>query len=117
MDIANTIVNWLEYTQLAKRDDDKLIRIVPDKAEEVAAILKDTPVFIDRPTQHEYFQRKYGLDPKHKKDTRNLSETRTITASIIAEHKVKQAFISESLKSPIGKVTTGLIDKIATKQA
>jgi len=112
-DIANTIVNWLEYTQLAKRDDDRLIRIVPDKAEEVATILKDTPAFIDRPAQHEYFQRKYGLDPKHKKDTRNLSETRTITASIIAEHKVKQAFISESLKSPIGKVTADLIDKIA----
>ena len=112
-DIANTIVNWLEYTQLAKRDDDRLIRIVPDKTEEVAAILQDTPAFIDRPAQHEYYQRKYGLDPKRKKDTRNLSETRTITANVIAEHKVKQAFIGESLKSPIGKVTSDLIDKIA----
>jgi hypothetical protein len=112
-DIANTIVNWLEYTQLAKRDDDRLLRFVPDKAEEVSAILQDTPAFIDRPAQHEYFQRKFGLDPKRKKDTRNLSETRTITASIIAEHKVKQAFIGESLKSPIGKVTADLIDKIA----
>ena len=92
-DIANTIVNWLEYTQLAKRDDDRLIRIMPDKAEEVANILMDNPSFIDRPSQHEYFQRKYGLDPKHKKDTRNLSETRTITASVIAEQKVKQVLL------------------------
>ena len=111
-DIANTITNWLEYTQLAKRDDDRLIRIIPDKADEVANILNDTPSFIDRPEQHEFFQRKYGLDPKRRKDTRNLSETRTITASIIAEHKVKQAFIGESLKSPIGKITADLINRI-----
>lgn len=112
-DISNTITNWLEYTQLAKRDDDRLIRIIPDKSDEVAIILSNNPSFIDRPDQHEYFQRKYGLDPKRRKDTRNLSETRTITATIIAEHKVKQAFIGESLKSPIGKVTADLIDKIA----
>ena len=112
-DIANTIINWLEYTQLAKRDDDRLIRIIPDKTDEVTAILSETPIFIDRPQQHEYYQRKYGLDPNRKKDTRNLSETRTITASIIAEHKVKQAFIGESLKTPIGKVTADLIGKIA----
>ena len=111
-DIANTITNWLEYTQLAKRDDDKMLRILPDKSDEVDSILGITPSFIDRPEQHEYFQRKYGLDPKRKKDTRNLSETRTITANIIAEHKVKQAFIGESLKSPIGKITANLIDKI-----
>jgi hypothetical protein len=113
-DIANTIVNWVEYTQLAKRDeDDKILRIIPDKFNEVNAILADTPVFIDRPEQPEYYQRKYGLDPKHQKDTRNLAETKTITAKIIAEHKIKQAFVSESLKSPIGKITVELIDKIA----
>ena len=32
---------------------------------------------------------------------------------MIAEQKIKQAFIGESLKSPIGKISTGLIDKIA----
>lgn len=114
LDTANTLVNWLEYAQLAKRDDeDKRLRIIPDKVPEVAAILAETPAFIDRPEQHEFFQRKYGLDPKHRKDTRNLTETKTITAKIIAEQKIKQAFIGESLKSPIGKISAGLIDKIA----
>jgi hypothetical protein len=114
MDIANTIENWLEYTQLAKRSDgDRNIRIIPDKSMEAAAVLADNPPFIDRPDSHEFFQRKYGLDPKHKKDTRNLSRTATVTEKMLAEHKIKQAFISESLKSPVAKITTGLIDKIA----
>ena len=32
---------------------------------------------------------------------------------MIAEQKIKQAFIGESLKSPIGKITAALIDKIS----
>ena len=113
-DAANTIVNWLEYTQLAKRDGtDKLIRIIPDKADEAKNIVNTAVPFIDRPEQHEYFQRKFGLDPKHKKDTRNLSKTRTITARMINEQKIKQAFITESLKSPIVKINASLIEKIA----
>jgi len=109
MDLANTIVNWLEYTQLVKRDNGE-VRILEDKRLEVQQILSVSPPFIDRPEQHEYFQRKYGLDPKHKKDTRNLTETKTITAKIIAEQKIKKAYIVESL---ITKITTDLIDKIS----
>ncbi|WP_085829289.1 restriction endonuclease FokI C-terminal domain-containing protein [Clostridium massiliodielmoense] len=111
MDLANTIVNWLEYTQLVKRDSGQ-VRILNDKKLEVKQILSVCPPFIDRPEEHEYFQRKYGLDPKHKKDTRNLTKTKTITAKIIAEQKIKQVYISESLKQPITKITIALIDKI-----
>lgn len=112
-DTANTFINWLEYTQLAKRsDEDRLLRIIPEKLEEVRTILKAVPPFIDRPEQHEYFQRKYGIDPKHNKDTRNLTATKTITAKIINEQKVKQAFVSESLKTPITRITSDLVDRI-----
>lgn len=115
LDIANTIVNWLEYTQLAKRSEDKSIKIIEDKLDEVNTILSNPPAFIDHCEQHEIFQRKYGLDPKHKKDTRNLSETKTITAKMIAEQKIKQAFITESLKTPISKITDILIEKISAQ--
>jgi len=112
-DIANTIINWVEYSQLAKRDeDDRKLKVIPEKENEIKAIVSEVPNFIDRPDQQEYFQRKYGLDPKHKKDTRNLSETKTITAKIIAEHKIKQAFVSEALRSPVAKISSALIDKI-----
>lgn len=117
-DVANTITNWLEYTQLAKRsEDDKMLRIVPEKADEIKIILSESTPFIDRPADHEYYQRKYGLDPKHKKDTRNLTKSKTVTAKIIAEQKIKQAFISESLRSPIGKISADLIDRIAERTA
>ena len=113
-DLANTLINWLEYTQLAKREN-HYISILPEKQEEVAYIINNPPSFIDRPENHEYFQRKYGVDPKHKKDTRNLTMSSTITATIIAEQKIKNAFISESLKQPISAITSDLIDRIAEK--
>lgn len=112
MDTANTFINWIEYTQLAKRDELSRLVILEDKKPEVHYILSTNPPFIDRPGQHEYFQRKYGIDPKHKKDTRNLTESKTITYKIIAEQKIKQAFIAESLKKPISRITTSLIDAI-----
>jgi hypothetical protein len=112
LDVANTIINWIEYTQLAKRNEDRKLVVLDDKKEEVTNILSYTLPFIDRPDQHEYYQRKYGVDPKHTKDTRNLTETKTITHKIIAEQKIKQAFIAESLKKPIGRITSTVIDKI-----
>lgn len=111
VDIANTLVNWLEYTQLAKRSDGHL-QILEDKIEEVLEILSVIPAFIDRPYNHEYFQRKYGLDPNHKKDTRNLSESKTVTALIFAEQKIRQVFISESLKRPICKIDSKIINAV-----
>ena len=115
LDIANTIVNWLEYTQLVKRDtEDHRVRIIEDKIDEINQLLSNSP-FIDRPEQHEYFQRKFGVDPKHRKDTRNLLNIHGISTRVIAINKIKQAFITESVKMPISKITSTLIDKICEK--
>lgn len=111
MDLANTIINWLEYTQLVKRDGGQ-VAILDDKREEVKNILAEKPVFIDRPEQHEYFQRKYGLDPKHRKDNRNLALTKTVTPAMIARQKIIQAYIAESLEKPITKITPQVVDYI-----
>ncbi|MDR0867361.1 MAG: restriction endonuclease [Planctomycetota bacterium] len=113
LDVANTIQNWIEFTQLALRDEDGKLRIIPEKAEEVAAILADNAPLIDQPDRHEYFQRKYGVDPKHQKDTRSLDKTQTITDRMITEHKVRQAFIGEALRAPVAKITAALVDRIA----
>jgi hypothetical protein len=112
-DIANTMINWLEYTQLCKRNDENQLVILEEKRAEVDAILSSVPPFIDRPTDHEYFQRKYGLDPKHRKDTRNLEKTKTVTAKIIAEQKIRSAYIRISLAKPITGITPGLIADIS----
>ena len=86
--------------------------ILEEKIDEVNGILSQNPPFIDRPDDHEFFQRKYGLDPKHRKDTRNLEKTKTVTAKIIAEQKIKQAYIRSSLAKPITGITPELIAEI-----
>ena len=108
MSLANTLINWLEYTQLVKRCEG-CVEILDDKVLEVQYILADNPNFIDSPEQQEYFQRKYGLDPKHKKDTRNLTAAKTITAAMIAKQKIMQAYITVSLNRPITKITNKVI--------
>lgn len=116
LDIANTLRNWLEYTQLVKMDPlEKQIVILDEKKWEVKSILLENVPFIDRPEEHEYFQRKYGIDPDSKKDTRNLLATKTITPRIIAENKIRQAFIVESLVAPISRITPELIKTISEK--
>lgn len=112
IDIANTMENWMEYTQLAQRDDNKRLVILDEKYDEVKAILAQSMPFIDRPQEHEFFQRKYGLDPKHRKDTRNLEKSQTITAKIIAIQKIKQAYIKASIARPISSITPDLIAEI-----
>lgn len=111
LDLANTLVNWLEYTQLVIRENGRLM-VLDDKRDEVHQILMENPPFIDRPNEQEYFQRKYGIDPRHKKDNRNLNATQTITARIIAKQKVMQAYIAESLVRPITGIDSELIGYI-----
>ena len=111
-DMANTMINWIEYTQLAKRNEDRNLVILEEKQAEVDAILSSHLPFIDRATEHEFFQRKYGLDPKHRKDNRNLEKTQTVTARIIAEQKIRTAYIKTSLMKPITGITPGLILEI-----
>lgn len=110
-DVADTMINWLEYTQYAIREDGN-VTVLPDKRSEVNAILNRPVLFIDRPSEHEYFQRKYGIDPKHKKDTRNLNMSKTVTAEMIAKQKISQTFIGESLKRPITKIDSNIVDII-----
>ncbi|MDL2297965.1 hypothetical protein LJC40_02290 [Synergistaceae bacterium OttesenSCG-928-D05] len=113
-DTANTFVNWIEYTQLALRsDEDRALRIIPEKRNSVRKILSTDPPFIDRPEQQEYFQRKFGVDPNHQKDTRNLSNSGTITPQMIMSQQIKHAFISEALITPVIRITSDLVDKIA----
>ncbi len=114
LDIANTISNWIEYTQLARREDKKLC-ILAGRERDVQMILSSTPPFIDRPHQHEFFQRKYGIDPKHSKDTRNLTESFVVTSYMVQEQKIKKAFVIQSLRNPISGITTPIIDAISEK--
>lgn len=114
-DTANTMINWLEYTQLVYRDNDGEMRIIPEKKQIVKDILATPHPFIDRPENHEYFQRKYGLDPWHQKDTRNLLKTASISSRSIDEQRIKQEFLAKSFHKIINNIDTLLVEEIANK--
>ena len=113
LDIANTIMNWAEYTQLARRNESKKLAVLPDHLEDVKRILSMEPAFIERPDEEEVFQRKFGLGADHSKDTRNLVGTASVTASMVAESKIRTAFIAEACKTPISKISKELVHRIA----
>lgn len=111
-DIANTIINWLEYTQLIYREEGR-VSVLEEKQQEVDAIISKKIPFIDRPEEEEYFQRKYGIDPRHEKDTRNLSAAKSITPAVIAERKIKSAFLAYSVKKPVYGIDATIVAAIS----
>ncbi len=115
LDTANTIANWLEYTQLVQRNGAKSISISSGKVDEVNYLINKRWDFINRPEDHEYFQRKYGLDPYHQKDTRNLINTSTVTSEIIETQRIRQAFIALSMCKPVSRINSEIIKEIADR--
>lgn len=110
-DVANTMFNWLEYCQLVERDTN--IAYIPEACKpEVTSILAQKSPLITNPTDAEFFQRKYGIDPWHHKDTRNLLTTKTVTSRSIEEQRVKNAMIALAGKRPIKTINSDVIDYI-----
>lgn len=70
-DLANTLINWLDYTGLIARAEGRIM-IAPCKENEVISIIHDNTPLIDGAESQEVFQRKYGLDLKHKEDLRSF---------------------------------------------
>lgn len=112
-DTANTFINWLEYTQLIVREG-KTIKIAESKKEQVDEIVSQPHPFIDRWNEEEYFQRKFGVDPYHNKDIRNLSNTKTITPKMIAEQKIVSSYLQLAAERPISRVAEDVVDYVAT---
>lgn len=113
-DVANTVINWAEYTQLVSRDTDGKVRILPDARDSVMSELMDTTPFMSRWEDEEYFQRKFGVDPWHSKDLRNLTKAPTISASVVAKASVRKAFLALAAREPILGVTSDLIARISS---
>lgn len=111
IDTANTFINWLEFTQFVYRLEGKL-RIIEDQELKVRETLSNQTPFIDRPDNQEYYQRKYGIDPKHRKDTRDFSNEETITSKVVEEMVIRNEFMKLSSVSPIVKINAEIIEKI-----
>jgi hypothetical protein len=114
MDVANTMMNWLDYTQLVYREE-KLIGLDETKRAEVEAILRDPPDFIKYPVDADIYQRKYGVDPWHQKDTRNLLETLTVTSQMVDKNRILRYFFSLSSLKPISRIDSDIIYQVSVQ--
>lgn len=114
LDTANTMENWLEYTQICHRDYENGGRMVvlDDKRRQAEAILSFSPPFIDHPEDEERYQRKYGIDLKHNKDTRDLTKSKTITARVMMENKIRASYIRLSMERPIYSITPDVVSMV-----
>lgn len=111
-DIGNTMMNWLDYTQLTARAA-RRIWIPAEQMARVLDLLASDPPFIAHPEDEERFQRRYGLDLGHKKDTRNLQGTSTVTARMILDNRIQRAFLALSLRIPITTIDAQIVARVA----
>lgn len=113
-DVANTLGNWLEYTQLIVREQGKW-HLNPAADELIEQTLTETPRLIDRPEDEEYFQRRYGIGIHRKKDLRDLTNSRTVSKTRIDEYNLNAAFLGLASTRLITSIDQDTINDLAKK--
>lgn len=113
-DVANTMMNWLDYTRLVYREP-KTIGIAHEAISEVLDIISRPAKFIPWDVTPDVFQRQYGLDPGHQKDTRNLLNTGQITSNIINRHRILQVFFKYASLRPVARIDDEVINAVCEK--
>lgn len=113
-DVANTIGNWLEYAQLIYRENGTW-KLNPATEDITTAIIGKPARFIDRPEDEEYFQRRYGIGLKRKKDLRDLTQSRTVTKRMIEQRNLNVALLTLASKHLITDINADVIRQLATK--
>lgn len=111
MDVSNTMMNWLDYTQLIYRER-KIIGLCEDKKDEVISIVNEQGTLLQYPIDSDVYQRKYGVDPWHQKDTRNLLNTQTVSSSSLDRNRILRAFFAYSSLHPVSRIDGQIVDYI-----
>jgi len=120
--IANTMVNHLEYTQLIERQRGAESRFYIKDKKAVLEVLKKHPRrFI--PVHHrinfleteELFQRQYGLDLFHQKDTRKLTKVPVVPRDELAKRKIIRLYEAIQAHKPITDLSSELFKEISQR--
>jgi hypothetical protein len=115
-DIANTFINYLEYTQLISRDENGHIFIPQERINDVASILNDGTTLRTLDTNHpfgiEIFQRNFGLAPGQNRDNRNFGG-QTVTDKLYRERRVRSELLHIAGTRPVTNFTATLINEIS----
>lgn len=116
-DIANTLGNWLGYTQLIQREKSEW-RIPAQARTEAQAIVDEytaIPLFKDHDNE-EKFQRRYGLKPGQRKDTRNLdSQYVTRTSAAIEADRIKIVMMELATTELINEINHAIVQEISLR--
>ncbi|HWO74648.1 MAG TPA: restriction endonuclease FokI C-terminal domain-containing protein [Bacillus sp. (in: firmicutes)] len=115
-DIANTFINYLEYTQLIGRNSNGSIYILQNRISDVEAILNDGTNLRQLDTNHPYgieiFQRNFGLAPGQNRDNRNFGG-QTVTDNLYRERRIRSELLHIAGTRPIPNFTSSLVGEIA----
>ncbi len=114
-DISNTVINYLEYTQLIGRDSSG-IYILQERVSDVDAILNDgtnlRQLDVNHPYGIENFQRGFGLAPGQNRDNRNFGG-QIITNNLYRERRIRSELLHIAGARPITNFTSSLVSEIA----
>jgi hypothetical protein len=70
------------------------------------------PTFIQYPVENDVYQGKYGVDPWHQKDTRNLLNTVAVSSKAIDRNRILHAFFNYSSLKPVRRINAEVVDYI-----
>ncbi|WP_430789118.1 restriction endonuclease FokI C-terminal domain-containing protein [Virgibacillus flavescens] len=116
-DIANTFINYLEYTQLIDRVGNSQIAISEGYIQDVEAILNDGSTVrqynLNHPYGNENFQRNFGLAPGQNRDNRSFGGE-AVTDALYRERRVRSELLHIAGTRPIVNITSQLLDEIST---
>lgn len=115
-DIANTFINYLEYTQLIARDTERHIFIPDNQYKQVELILNDNSSLRPLDNKHPYgierFQRGYGLAPGQNRDNRTFGG-QTVTDTLYRERRIRSYLLHISGTRPIVSFSNDLYNEIS----
>jgi len=112
-DNANTLINYLEYTQLIVRvTPSSPIYIPQDLLQNVRSLLNTDKGLIRDHDNEEVFQRRFGLPPGKMRDNRSFGG-QTITTALYAQRLVRNQMLQIAGTRPITTITADIINEIS----
>ncbi len=104
-DIANTAINWLQQTGVIEREGGQ-VWITPGLEARADSLIDEygEKDLIPDPHRQENFQRRYGLPPGKRKDTRDLSRRSASSSTSLEALRVQTTLLSISRVELISKM-------------
>lgn len=115
--IANTFVNYLDYTGLIERAN-RVISIARGREDDVHAILNNgttlRPIVQNNRYAMENFQRSYGLAPGQVRDNRNFANV-VVTEGDYRNQRIRNEYLRITRNLPVVELNSVLYQQIATE--